>query len=70
MGDTTTRGGFVGDPARAYAPPAAGGCCGAPAEGTGAAGDCCGTARGETSGGCCTPAARQEAIDAGAGCCG
>lgn len=75
MSDTATQGGFVGDPAQAYAPPAAGGCCGGPAPaGTSAApeasGGCCGTVPAETSGGCCTPAARQDAIDSGAGCCG
>jgi hypothetical protein len=43
MSTETTRGGFVGDPDEAFAPPAAGGCCGtAPADSGGTG--CCGTA--------------------------
>jgi|GEM_PF-1580941 len=59
-------GGFAGDPAEAFNPPKAGGCCGSPATGTGAAGGqtevCCGTAaEAQASGGCCGEAAKAEA---------
>ncbi len=77
MTDTATQGGFIGDPAQAYAPPAGGGCCGgpAPAATSDAAGGCCGTAPSQTSGSCCTPAATapvatQNVVESGAGCCG
>ena len=72
---TEPAGGFAGDPAEAFNPPKAGGCCGGPATGTGPAGGqtevCCGTAAdARASGGCCGEAAKAEAIDSGAGCCG
>lgn len=75
MSTETTTGGFIGDPAEAFSPPAAGGCCGSapattadPAAGTGT---CCGSADAAAeAGACCAPAAKAEAIDAGAGCCG
>ncbi|MPZ79695.1 MAG: hypothetical protein GEV28_04580 [Actinophytocola sp.] len=77
MSTDATPGGFVGDPAEAFTPPAVGGCCGGTvAAGTGtagtgsAAGGCCGSAEATAAGECCTPAARTEAVDAGAGCCG
>lgn len=73
MSTSTRPGGFVGDPAEAFTPPAAGGCCGAAvtsADSTAGSGECCGSAEATAAGQCCTPAARQEAVDAGAGCCG
>lgn len=69
MSTTTRPGGFVGDPAEAFTPPEASGCCGGPSS-TASAGGCCGSAEATAAGQCCTPAARQEAVDAGAGCCG
>lgn len=69
MSATTAPGGFVGDPAEAFTPPAASGCCGGPS-GTAGAGGCCGSAEATAAGQCCTPEARREAVDAGAGCCG
>jgi len=72
---TEPAGGFAGDPAEAFNPPKAGGCCGSPATGTGPTGRqtevCCGTAaEAQASGGCCGEAAKAEAVDSGAGCCG
>lgn len=73
---TTTAGGFIGDPAEAFTPPAMGGCCGSsPAPATGpeaaAAGPCCGTvAEAAASGGCCGETPRAQAVASGAGCCG
>jgi len=74
MSTDTRPGGFIGDLAEAYSPPAASGCCGGasipttdtPASSSG----CCGSAEATAAGQCCTPAAREEAIDSGAGCCG
>lgn len=73
----TTVGGFTGDPAEAFTPPAAGGCCeSAPAatstvEAAPAASTCCGTAEAaQTAGACCDPVAKTEAVASGAGCCG
>lgn len=73
--ETTSIGGFTGDPAEAFAPAATGGCCGsAPAASAGvspAASTCCGTAaEAAESGSCCGETAKAEAISAGAGCCG
>ena len=72
---TQTTGGFAGDPADAFTPPAATGCCGstpataAPAPTT--ATTCCGTAEAAVeAGACCDPAAKAEAVAEGAGCCG
>lgn len=75
MGTETTTGGFVGDPAEAFTPPAAGGCCGSAPATTIAtatvASPCCGTAEGAaTANACCDPAAKTEAVASGAGCCG
>jgi hypothetical protein len=73
---TTSRGGFSGGPANAYAPAAGSGCCGTPATATesvsaAAATPCCGTAEAATSAGtCCDPAAKATAVNAGEGCCG
>ncbi len=78
--ETTTQGstgGFAGDPAEAFAPPAsAGGCCGSPATTTASTGElaastCCGTeAEAQESGGCCGEAAKAQAVASGARCCG
>jgi hypothetical protein len=70
-----TAGGFAGDPAEAFTPPApTGGCCGSPARETvqePAADTCCGTAaEAQASGGCCGAQAKADAVAAGAGCCG
>jgi len=71
-----TRGGFAGDPAEAFTPPAANGCCGSPASTTASSGapatsTCCGTLAAATAAGtCCDPVAKTEAVAAGAGCCG
>ena len=75
--DTTTGGGFAGDPAAALTVADPGGCCGnsahtpldLPEPATG--GPCCGTrteAAAEQS--CCGSAARSTAAAAGQGCCG
>jgi hypothetical protein len=54
-----TIGGFAGDPAEAFTPPAASGCCGsAPATATATATTCCGTTE---AGACC------DAVADGAG---
>lgn len=70
MSTTTRPGGFAGDPAEAFTPPAASGCCGGPSTSADSTAGCCGSAEAAEAGQCCTPAAREEAIDAGAGCCG
>jgi hypothetical protein len=73
---TTTAGGFRGDPAEAFAPPAIGGCCGGSPVATAgseraAAGPCCGSvAEAAASGGCCGETAKAEAVASAAGCCG
>lgn len=57
-----TSGGFTGDLAEAFTPPAAGGCCGAPAV-------TASSEAGQAATGCCgSPAAAQEAGQSG--CCG
>jgi hypothetical protein len=67
MTSETKTGGFVGDPAEAYRPPAAGGCCGSTSE----ASTCCGTTEDATAAdACCAPAAKAEAVASEAGCCG
>ena len=73
----TTSGGFAGDPAEAFDPPAVSGCCGTAPTTTASgsvpatASTCCGTAaEAQESGGCCGSAAKEAAIAAGAGCCG
>lgn len=67
-------GGFAGDPAEAFHPPAAGDCCGSTTAGGGtaaAAGTCCGTAQdAQAANSCCAPAAKADAVADGAGCCG
>ncbi len=71
MSTSTQPGGFIGDPAEAFTPPAASGCCGGTATtDSSSSGGCCGSAEATAAGQCCTPVARQEAVDAGAGCCG
>lgn len=74
MNTDTHPGGFIGDPADAFTPPATSGCCGgaftpatdnAPSGATG----CCGSAEATAAGQCCTPATRDEAVNAGTGCC-
>jgi hypothetical protein len=77
MSDTTTTGGFAGDPAAAFTVAGTNGCCGNPPraavalpEPTGGA-PCCGTAaEAERAGSCCGGAAKADAVAAGAGCCG
>jgi hypothetical protein len=76
MSTDTHPGGFIGDPAEAFNPPATSGCCGstvthaADSTATASTSGCCGSAEATAAGQCCTTAAREEAIDAGAGCCG
>jgi hypothetical protein len=83
MDDTTSTtpvvGGFTGDPAAALAAAGTSGCCGNPARatltlpdpGAGTAAPCCGTtAEAVQAGSCCGTAAKQQAVDAGQGCCG
>ncbi|MEU5864027.1 hypothetical protein ABZ815_22840 [Nonomuraea sp. NPDC047529] len=77
-----TGGGFIGDLDEAFAPPAAGGCCGAPAalstsETDQAATSCCGSpaaAQEAAQSGCCgqapAPVDVQVADATSAGCCG
>ena len=72
---THTAGGFAGDTAEAFTPPAAGACCGAPAPATTsdsqAASTCCGTAaEAKAENSCCGAAAKEHAVASGAGCCG
>jgi hypothetical protein len=75
--ESTTKpvGGFAGDPAEAFQPPVASGCCGGPAPATTSpsqpATTCCGTvAQAQAEGSCCGSAAKQDAVAAGTGCCG
>ncbi|MFI7464935.1 hypothetical protein [Nonomuraea sp. NPDC049646] len=85
MTTNQTSGGFIGDLAEAFAPPAAGGCCGAPAavspasdtarQAEVAATACCGStaaAQQAAQAGCCgqAPAAAPAAEAASTGCCG
>jgi len=71
MTSETTTGGFASDPAEAFAPAAAGGCCGSAPAATSTASTCCGTAEAaQEAGACCDPAAKTEAVASGAGCCG
>lgn len=61
-----TTGGFAGDPAEAFTPPATSGCCGSTPAST-----CCGTTEAAAeAGSCCAPAAKAEAVAQGSGCCG
>jgi hypothetical protein len=77
-GSEAGAGGFAGDPAEAFRPQAAGGCCGsttagsitAGGDGT-AAGACCGSVEdADAADSCCAPAAKTVAVANGAGCCG
>lgn len=71
MSNETTTGGFIGDPAEAFHPPAAGGCCGSTGTTATATNPCCGSAQAAaTAGSCCGPAAKADAVRSGAGCCG
>ncbi|GIJ52397.1 hypothetical protein Val02_92830 [Virgisporangium aliadipatigenens] len=77
MSDTTTTGGFAGDPAAALNVAGTSGCCGNPPRATitlpetVSAGPCCGTAaEAEQAGACCGTAAKAEAVASGTGCCG
>ncbi len=74
-------GGLAGDPAEAFNPAATGDCCGSAPAATStatmaaplapAASTCCGTAEAaQAAGACCDPAAKNEAVATGAGCCG
>jgi len=68
--DTTTAGGFAGDPTEALNPPAAGACCGGRTE-PAQLSTCCGTAaQADAEGSCCGTAAKADAVASGAGCCG
>ncbi|HEU4948812.1 MAG TPA: hypothetical protein VFT31_16820 [Kribbella sp.] len=77
--ETTTNspvGGFAGDPAETFTPPAAGNCCGSAPIGQAnaeAASGCCGTDTAVAAGSCCgsTPVSEATAEPAaGGGCCG
>ena len=80
MSETTTSGGFSGDPAAALSVSGASGCCGNPAQATialpepaatPAASPCCGTqAEATAEGSCCGSSAKSDAVAAGQGCCG
>ncbi|MFI6263210.1 hypothetical protein [Micromonospora sp. NPDC051006] len=78
--NTSTTGGFAGDPAAALAVTGSGACCGStaqavgsilpPAGGTAASGPCCGTQQAAAAAGsCCGAEAKADAISAGQGCC-
>ena len=78
MTATPTAGGFTGELDQAFAPAAAGGCCGSTPSTTAAievteaaASPCCGTtAEATDAGSCCGTAAKAESVAAGKGCCG
>jgi hypothetical protein len=72
---SASAGGFAGDPAEAFRPPSAGGCCGSTTAGSdgsaAGAGTCCGSVEdAQAAGSCCAPAAKADAVANGAGCCG
>lgn len=74
---TPSAGGFIGDPAQAFTPPSAGGCCGSTPAATdtvadnAAASPCCGTtAQATEASSCCGTAAKAEAVASSQGCCG
>ncbi|MET0134675.1 MAG: hypothetical protein ABW215_13915 [Kibdelosporangium sp.] len=71
MSDKTS-GGFIGDPAEAFTPPAAGGCCGsAPATEVKQVSTCCGTAAPTVErAAVAVPAAKAEPAAGSSGCCG
>jgi len=73
--DTTLSGGFAGDPAEAFNPPAAGSCCGSAPAAQAAAetAGCCGTDTAVAAGSCCGSAPASESVAepaTGGGCCG
>lgn len=74
--NTSTTGGFAGDPAAALTVAGTSGCCGNPPRATvtlpeTTAGPCCGTtAEAQQAGACCGATAKAEAVASGAGCCG
>jgi len=76
MGEITTAGGFVGDPADALNVAGTSGCCGNPPRAEISLPEsperpCCGTtAEAQQAGACCGTAAKAEAVATGAGCCG
>jgi hypothetical protein len=78
MSETTTSGGFSGDPAAALTVTGTSGCCGSPAQATlalpepaTASSPCCGTpAEATAEGSCCGSTAKADAVAAGQGCCG
>jgi hypothetical protein len=76
-----TTGGFAGDGAAALAVTGSCSCCGSPAQRVGSilppagevasTGPCCGTQEAaDAAGSCCGSQAKNEAVDAGHGCCG
>ncbi|GAA1761852.1 hypothetical protein [Nonomuraea bangladeshensis] len=67
MTTNQTSGGFIGDLAEAFAPPAAGGCCGAPASPSPAS-DTAQQADAVATACCGSTSAAQQAAQAG--CCG
>ncbi|MFC0623345.1 hypothetical protein [Kribbella deserti] len=74
---TTSTGGFAGDPAAAFTPPAAGSCCGStPSSQAGSeapqASGCCGTDTAVAASSCCGEAPVGQAVEpaAAGGCCG
>jgi len=77
MSESTSQGGFSGDPAAALTVSGTGGCCGNPPQAAVtrpepvAAGPCCGTAQEATAeNSCCGSAAKVDAVASGQGCCG
>ncbi len=70
----TPVGGFAGNPAESYAPPAAGSCCGTTSAGESieaAAGGCCGSDTAGAASSCCgSSGVTDEAVTTGGGCCG
>ncbi len=82
----TPVGGFAGNPAESYAPPAAGSCCGTTSAGesieaaaggccgsdtAGAASSCCGSDTAGAASSCCgSSGVTDEAVTTGGGCCG
>ena len=76
MSNSTTAGGFTGNPAAALAVAGTSGCCGNPPTATldlpdpATTGPCCGTpAEATTAGSCCGATAKAGAVAAGSGCC-
>lgn len=79
MSETTSAGGFAGDPAATLAVASGtSACCGNPATNVvlaepadPAGAPCCGTtAEAQVAGSCCGTAAKADAVASGAGCCG